>query len=77
MKIIKIVESKHWINKITGQKASIYGAVPYTNEVDKQNWCIETVGFTWQLDNGTIGLGRAPAKTYEEAKEVMDIVNKL
>lgn len=77
MKIIDVIESKRWINKVTGQTASIYGAVPYTSNRDKANWVMESRGYTWQMDNGTIGLGRQPAKTKEEAVQFMDEFNKV
>ena len=77
MRVIEVIESKHWINLKTGRTASIYGSVPYVNETDKANWVIETVGFTWRCDNGTIGLGRVPAKTRVEAEEIMRKVNAL
>lgn len=76
-RIIEIIESKHWVNVETGRTASIYGAVPYTNDQDKLNWRIESRGYTWRLNNGTIGLGRSPAKTLSEALEVMVKVNSL
>lgn len=75
MKILEIIESKYWKNKITGQTASIYGAVPYTNEQEKDQWEKIVRGYTWRLDNGTVGLGRVPAKTYAEALEVMNRFN--
>lgn len=75
MKIIAVIESKRWENIKTGQTASIYGAVPYTSELDKDNWKIEISGYTWKLDNGTIGLGRTPVKTKEEALEIMENFN--
>ena len=75
MKVIEIIESKHWVNTKTGATASIYGAVPYTSETDKPNWEIKVRGYTWRLDNGTIGLCRQPAKTYEEALAVMNQIN--
>lgn len=75
MKVISIVESKRWKNLSNGHTASVYGAVPYRNEAEKRHWIVEVVGYTWQLDNGTIGLGRAPVKTMAEALEVMSIVN--
>lgn len=75
MRVEKIIESKHWKNKMTGETASIYGAVPYWNDAKKNQWSIETRGYTWKLDNGTIGLGRKPVKTYAEAKEVMNKIN--
>lgn len=78
MKIItEIIKSRAWINKKTGETTSIYGAVPYVSESDKQNWEIETRGYTWRKYDGTIGLGRAPAKSYEEALEVMNKVNTI
>jgi hypothetical protein len=76
MKILKIIESKHWVNKINGATASIYGSVPYTNDLDKENWHIITKGFTWLLDNGTVGLGRQAAKTLTEAQDVMKQFNE-
>ena len=75
MKVTEIIESRKWFNIKTEQTASIFGAVPYYSEADKPNWIIKATGYTWKLDNGTVGLGRVPAKTYEEAKEVMDRVN--
>lgn len=77
MKVIEVIESWQWINIKTGQTASIYGAVPYTSEVDALNWRKELRGFTWRLDNGTVGLGRIPAKTRAEAEEIMRKVNNL
>lgn len=75
MKIIEIVQSKHWLNRVTGATASIYGSVPYTSEAEKEHWQIVVRGYTWKLDNGTIGLGRQPAKTMSEALEVMKQFN--
>lgn len=75
MRILEVIESRRWRNITTGDTASLYGAVPYTSESDKPNWIVETVGWTWRNDNGTIGLGRVPAKTREEALEVMESVN--
>lgn len=76
MKVVEVIESKHWINAKTGQTASIYGSVPYTSELDRSNWSIVVRGYTWRLDNGTIGLGRQPVKTIEEAEEIMSKFNK-
>lgn len=44
----EIVPSRFWKNKITGSTASLYGAVPYTNEADRQNWEIVSNGFVWK-----------------------------
>ncbi len=75
MKIVAVIESRRYRNIINNRTASIYGAAPWYSESEKANWIVETVGFTWELDNGTIGLGRVPAKTREEAEVVMDKFN--
>ena len=75
MRILEIIESKHWVNAVTGQTASIYGSVPYFGEVDKSQWSVVVRGYTWRLDNGTVGLGRQPAKTMSEALEIMQRFN--
>jgi len=74
--ITEIIEAKHYLHT-SGRTASIYGAAPWTTESDKANWSVKTTGFTWRKDDGTVGLGRVPAKTMEEAVEVMNRVNSL
>ena len=72
----EVIESRRWKNARTGLTASIYGAVPYHGESDRAEWSIETVGYTWRsLKTGIIGLGRAPAKTREEAEMVAARLN--
>jgi hypothetical protein len=75
MKIVQVIEAKRWLNTKNGRTASIYGSVPYNDESERSDWTIQIVGYTWRLDNGTIGLGRIPAKTKEEAIEVMNRFN--
>jgi len=75
MKVTKVIPSRVWNHIPSGSKASIYGACPWTMESDKKNWEVVQQGWTWQNSNGTVGLGRRPAATYEEALEVMDKVN--
>jgi hypothetical protein len=75
MRIIEVIPAKRWKNTITGATASIYGAVPWSSDSEKQQWTLETVGFTWRVDNRTVGIGRVPAKTEEEAIEVMERFN--
>lgn len=57
--------------------ASLYGACPWDGQPGNQriDWTIETSGWTWENSNGTIGLGRVPAATREEAEEIMRKVN--
>ncbi len=72
----EIVESKKWVNNKTGETASIYGSVPYTNDTDKLNWSIEVTGYTIRNnDTGTVGLGRKPFKTMYEAVEHLRKLN--
>lgn len=75
MRIIEVIESRRWKHVKTGRTASFYGAVPYSGGADKSQWCIEIVGYTWRLDNGTIGLGRQAVKTRQEAEEMMKNFN--
>lgn len=77
MTVLRVIESKRWVNKETGNQVSIYGAVPWTSEAGKANWEMKVVGWTWENSNGTVGLGRPPAKTHAEAVEVMNKVNAL
>ncbi len=74
MKIEKVIPYRVWKNKVTGNTASIRGAVPYNNTT-KDQWEIVTQGYTWQLNNGTYGLGRLPATTLVEANEIMEAFN--
>ena len=73
--ITEVIPSRHWINSRTGQRVSIYGAVPYHSDKDKAEWSIKAVGWTWRRRDGTIGLGRPAAKTYEEAVALMNRIN--
>jgi hypothetical protein len=74
MKITSVIPSRRW-KHTSGATASLYGAVPWTDDKDRLNWTVETIGWTWVCSNGTIGLGRVPAKTKEEALAVMERVN--
>lgn len=74
MRILEVIPSTRYRNTVTGRSASIYGACPWSSK-DEADWMVETSGFTWRCANGTIGLGRVPAATREEAVEVMNRVN--
>lgn len=75
MRILEVIPSKSWKNTHTGATASLYGAVPYVTTAEAEGWEIVVKGYTWLCSNDTIGLGRPPAKTYEEAVEVMNKFN--
>lgn len=68
-----IIEARQWHNKTSGRTASIYGAIPWTSQTEAANWHIETIGWTVKDNkNGTIGLGRRPFQTFEEAQAWID-----
>lgn len=71
MKIEEVVESRVWSNATTGATASIYGACPWTSDAEREQWDLKITGWTWRLANGTIGMGRKPVDTREEAEEIM------
>jgi hypothetical protein len=75
LKILKVIPARVWKHNTTGETASIHGAMPYFM-TGSENWEIVQVGYTWVLDNGTIGLGRKPAKTLQEAEEIMRKFNE-
>jgi hypothetical protein len=74
MHVVEVIEARVWRGP-NGRTVSIRGAVPWTRPEDKALWTMATVGWTWRNSNGTIGLGRVPAKTREEAIEIMERVN--
>ena len=77
MKVIEVIPARQWRNTQTGRTASVNGSTPWANANNEKNWVRETVGWTWKRSNGTIGLGRRPAATKEEAEAVMQKVNNL
>lgn len=75
MYVVEVIPAKRWRNVKTGQTASLYGAVPY-HSTDKTDWALEVTGYTWRKSDGTIGLGRTPAETKDEAIEIMRTINE-
>lgn len=69
-----VIESKCW-RHVSGRTASIYGAAPWTDPADKPNWSIQTRGWTIKNPDGTIGCGRPPCKTFEEAQALATRLN--
>jgi hypothetical protein len=76
MKRYEVIESRHWKNDRTGATASLYGAVPYQRDAKAEGWEVVTTGFTIR-DNveGTVGIGRKPFDTQEEAETVAQTMN--
>jgi len=64
----EIIPHRYWYNRKTGARASLYGAVPWTNSTDAQEW--ERVIDGWTIRNnktGTVGTYRTPVATMGEA----------
>lgn len=70
MRIIGIIPSRVYVHT-SGATASIYGACPWTSEAGKAEWRIVERGFTYEMSNGTVGCGRVPEATREEAEAFM------
>ncbi len=65
-----VIESLVWVNTHTGQRASTFGAIPWTDPADRPSWTLQAVGYTVR-DNrlGTVGIGRKPWDTREQAQQ--------
>ena len=73
--IESVIPARVLRHKTSGRVVSPYGAVPWHGEVERDEWELIDRGWTWRLHDGTIGLGRKPAATREEALLVMLQVN--
>lgn len=66
----EVIEHHHYYNVLTEACASIGGAVPWTNENDRQAWTVKHNG--WTIRNpftGQTGMGKPPFKTFQAACE--------
>jgi len=70
----EVIESRRWKHKETGATASLYGAVPWSGRPGdkKDDWTLENVGYTIQWADGTIGTGRVPFKSKDEAEKWLE-----
>lgn len=75
MHVVRVIEAKRYRHLPTGRTASTRGACPWTSEAERAQWVCETVGWTWERSDGTVGLGRRPAETRAEAEAVMAAIN--
>lgn len=71
MKLESIVPCTYWQHKGTGQRVSLFGALPHPIESFEK----VTRGFTTVWDNGTRGHGAKPFETIEEAQAFVDSYN--
>lgn len=53
---------------VSGRTASITGAAPWHTAAERSEWRVETIGYTVQHPDGTVGIGRRPFQTKEEAQ---------
>jgi hypothetical protein len=75
MQTYEATPSRIW-RRDDGRTASPYGACPWTSKAEAARWKIEQVGWTVRDNStGTIGLGRAPFKTEDEAREMASRLN--
>lgn len=77
MRIIRVIECWDWVNVCTGAQKSMLGPVPWKEPRERVYWCLQHVGYTWQLSSGAIGIGRPPAATREQAEAIMADFNGL
>jgi hypothetical protein len=63
-----IVIENRFYRHTTGRTASIYGSLPWRNEAEKAGWTLVSEGYTIEHPDGTVGLGRKPFATKEEAQ---------
>ncbi len=70
----KVIPSKHWEHKTTGRRASLYGAVPWTGEAGdgKEHWEVVENGWTIAWPDGTVGIGRIPFASADQAQKWVD-----
>ncbi len=63
---VRIVPSIVWQHRTTGQRASIYGAVPWTSPYAMPFWEKRQIGWTtFNVNENTYGFGREPFATKE------------
>jgi hypothetical protein len=68
MQRFDVIESKVW-QRDDGATASIYGSLRWVSESEKPRWTMVTRGYTVRdNERGTVGIGRQPWKTREEAQ---------
>jgi hypothetical protein len=69
MKTIQVVPARVRQNRLTGAKITMFSTLPYGSAED---WLVVEQGYTWEIVDFrgclTVGMGRKPAKTIEEAE---------
>ena len=73
---VTVIPHRHW-RHVSGRTASIYGAHPATSQADRPNWTMVEHGWTTLNPDGTVGCGRPPCATQEEAQALADRQNAI
>jgi len=70
----EIIPYRRWKNRTTGATAGLYGSIPWTGAPGdrKEDWAVETVGWTIRWADGTEGVGRQPFQSEQEAQAWLD-----
>jgi hypothetical protein len=76
MSKVTVEPYRFWLHT-SGRRASLFGALPWTSEADKQNWTLTEKGFTIKNPDGTRGCGRPPCDTFEEAQALAEKLNAI
>ncbi len=64
----EVVESRVWVNVLTGRQASPYVSVPLLSENERSALQLQVRGWTVKNPHtGEVGIGRAPCATFDEA----------
>lgn len=71
--VIDIIPHEVYVHS-SGRTASMWGACPWQSEAERHEWTKRRRGWTWMMDDGTIGLGRQPTD-YTTAVEVANRIN--
>ena len=69
----EVIPARRWVNRRAGGIASLYGAHPCPGSPD---WHLEDWGWTVRnLRTNTVGIGRAPWQTRQEAEDWVRLEN--
>lgn len=64
----EVIPYRVWLRD-DGKQASLYGAVPYLSDAEKARWQVVERGWTVRDNHfNTVGMGRTPFATREEAQ---------
>lgn len=69
----EVIERLSWVNAVTGQTASIYGAHPAVSREDEKNWRVRHEGYTIKdnLENRIGGFQSVPKGSSKEHAEAV------